>query len=208
MSVKKADDIPTKVDTPPTKIDGTTTSKQPDIEPSKKIQNDVSNSAPLKAQEIVAPSTGKVIKIYSDQNSIIPVDKVEKYIRGKVDVDIQAVKKEIRELNEFKNTQRKVFDQNPESAQRLEALKKMQHNFERSDAMRKTLESIGLVDTPQNNKIIVEHLFGIGRQITSANRVDFPSVLQGPAGKLKVLSTWTIVDNKPYLSTIKLIPMR
>lgn len=179
-------------------------------EPIQSMKNKIDEffKKPLKTEEIVAPASGKTVKVYSDAESIVPVDKIEKYVRGKVDVDISAVKKEIRELNEFKNTQRKLFDQNPDNAKRLETLKKMQHNFERSDAMRKSLEAIGLVDTPKNNQLIAEHLLNVGKQVTEANRLDVPSILQGPNGSVKVLSTWSIVDGKPYLSTIKLITIK
>lgn len=84
----------------------------------------------------------------------------------------------------------------------------MKHNFERSDDMKNKLESIGLNDTVENNQSIAKHLLKIGKGITSENRLDFPSILEGPKGKVKVLTTWSIVDGQPYLSTIKLIPIK
>jgi hypothetical protein len=158
-------------------------------------------------EEITAPASGKSVKVYTDGKTIVPIDKVEKYVRGKVDVDIQSVSKELRDLKQFRNSQRKLFDADPKNAIQIEHLEKMKHNFERSDNMRKTLESIGLADTPSNNQIIADHLLKIGKNITSDNRLDFPSIFEGPKGKIKILSTWTIVDGKPYLSTIKLIPI-
>ncbi|QKS56151.1 WXG100 family type VII secretion target [Paenibacillus barcinonensis] len=162
----------------------------------------------LTAKEVVAPSSGKAIKVYTDGNTIIPIDKVEKYIRGRVNVNIQEVNKELRELKQMRQTQRKIFDADPQNAERIKRLDLMKHNYERSDDMRKKLESIGLNDTPENNQSIAKHLLDVGKNITPENRLDFPSTLKGSKGRVKVLTTWSIVDGKPYLSTIKLIPIK
>lgn len=160
----------------------------------------------LKTEEVIAPQSGKAIKVYTDGNTIIPVDKIEKYLRGKVNVNIQEVKQELRELKQLKQTQRKVFDADPQNAKRIKELEKMKHNFDRSDDMRQKLESIGLSDTIENNQTIAKHLLEVGKQINPNNTLDFPSVLEGKTGKLKVLTTWKLVDGQPYLATIKLIP--
>lgn len=129
-------------------------------------------------------------------------------MRGKVNVNIQEVNKELRELKQLRQTKRKVFDADPQNAERIKRLESMKHNFERSDDMRKKLESIGLNDTPQNNKSIAKHLLDVGKNITPENRLDFPSVLEGSNGKVKVLTTWSIVEGQPYLSSIKIIPIK
>ncbi|MEK4043779.1 hypothetical protein NSU18_08945 [Paenibacillus sp. FSL H8-0048] len=159
-------------------------------------------------KEVIAPSTGKPIKVYTDGNTTIPIDKIEKYMRGKVNVNIQELSKELRELKQLRQTQRKVFDADPQNAERIKRLESMKHNYERSDDMRKKLESIGLNDTPESNQSISKHLLDVGKNITPENRLDFPSVLEGPNGRVKVLTTWSIVEGKPYLSTIKLIPIK
>ncbi|SDS42377.1 Protease prsW family protein [Paenibacillaceae bacterium GAS479] len=165
------------------------------------------NPPGLKTEEVIAPQSGKAIKVYTDGKTIIPVDKIEKYLRGKVNVNIEDVKKELRELKQLKQSQRKVFDADPQNEARIKKLKQLEHNFERSDSMRKSLERIGLDDTMENNQSIAKHLLEVGKQINPENIVDFPSVLTGSAGKLKVLTTWKMVEGQPYLVTIKLIPM-
>lgn len=87
----------------------------------------------------------------------------------------------------MRQTQRKVFDADPQNAERIKRLGSMKHNYERSDDMRKKLESIGLNDTPQSNQSISKHLLDVGKNITPENRLDFPSVLEGPNGRVKVL---------------------
>lgn len=161
----------------------------------------------FKIEEVIAPQSGKAIKVYTDGKSIIPVDKIEKYLRGKVNVNMEEVAKELRDLKQLKQTQRKVFDADRQNSIRMKQLEKMKHNFERSDSMRKSLEEIGLGDTIKNNQSIAKHLMEVGKQINAENALDFKSVLTGPNGNLKVLTTWKMVEGQPYLATVKLIPM-
>ncbi|MCU6792327.1 PrsW family glutamic-type intramembrane protease [Paenibacillus sp. WQ 127069] len=202
-------DVDVPVKPKPPKNDGISPDKHPD-DP-KKPDDDTPNKADegtgeLKTEEVIAPQSGKAIKVYTDGNTIIPVDKIEKYLRGKVNVNIQELTKELRDLKQLRQTQRKVFDADPQNAERIKRLEKMKHNFDRSDDMRQKLESIGLSDTIENNQSIAQHLLEVGKQVNPENTLDFPSILEGPDGKLKVLTTWKMVDGQPYLSTIKLIP--
>ena len=92
---------------------------------------------------------------------------------------------------------------------RLDQLKDMQHNYERSQDMSRNLESIGLTNTPQNNEYIVRNLLNTGNTVTPDNRVWVPGQLNGPNGSLMVNSTWTILpDQTAYLSTLRLMPAR
>lgn len=60
-----------------------------------------------------------------------------------------------------------------------------------------------------NNKLIAEKLLEAGKKINTTNCVDFPTVLEGPNGNVKILSTWKILDDgTPYLTTIKIIPIK
>ncbi len=165
----------------------------------------------LEVKEIIAPTTGKPIKVYTDGHTEVPIGKIEKYMRGKVDIknyNIESLRKEISELKKLKQTRRKLFDATPQNVTRLKELEALEHNFNRSKDMASKLDSIGLYDTLENNQSIVKHLLEVGKRITPENRVDIVSNLVGPSGKLKVLTTWSIVDGKPYLSTIKLIPIK
>ena len=66
---------------------------------------------------------------------------------------------------------------------RLDQLKDMQHNYERSQDMSRNLESIGLTNTPQNNEYIVRNLLNTGNTVTPDNRVWVPGQLNGPDGE-------------------------
>ena len=75
--------------------------------------------------------------------------------------------------------------------------------------MQKNLELVGLEDTPSVNQKITEHLLEVGNAVTPENRVWVPSIIEGPKGKLRVESTWKILeDGKAYLTTLKLIPIK
>jgi hypothetical protein len=103
---------------------------------------------------------------------------------------------------------RKLFDTDPTNEIKLPRFKNQHHNYQRSQAMKQNLESIGLTDTPENNKRITNHLLEVGKTATLNNRIWIPSVLEGPNGKLPVNSTWKILDDgKKYLTTLLFQPI-
>lgn len=140
-----------------------------------------------------------------DGNAAVPLDKVNIYARGKV----ADVTEELRTLQQFKQTNRKLFDADPNNAKLLDKLKSQKHNFDRSSDMARHLETVGLSDTPANNQMITEHLLRVGNKVTAENRVWVPSTLKGPNGNLQVESTWKILeDQRAYLTTLKLMPSK
>lgn len=158
---------------------------------------------PYKLETFRAPTTGKSIVAAVDGNAIVPLDKVNIYARGKVP-DATA---ELRELQNLKQRDRKLFDSSPKNAIRLKQVKDLAHNLERSQDMSKRLENIGLPDTPENNDILIKHLLEVGNKVSPEQRTWVPSTLTGPKGTLKVESTWKILDDqRAYLTTLKLIP--
>lgn len=116
-------------------------------------------------------------------------------------------KEELRELQQMKQTSRKEFDKNPENEQRLNKIKNLKHNYERSQSLFEAIKQIGMTDSSEDINKIISHLLEVGEQVAIETRVDYPSNLDGSNGQLRVLSTWTILpDGKKYLSTIKFIP--
>lgn len=171
-------------------------------EPPKKIVA-TAKARPIKYEEITAPN-GKKIKCAVDGRAIVPVDKVAAYARGNV-VDSRS---QLRELQNLKQTSRKIFDADPNNNLLLKRLKDQKHNFERATEMAKNLNKIGLPNTEESNNRIINHLLDAGQKASKENRLDLPSILHGENGSLKVLSTWTIIDDgRAYLSTLKLIPI-
>lgn len=115
-------------------------------------------------------------------------------------------KQELRQLQELKQTARKEFDKSPDNQQRLENIKKLRHNDERSQEMFESIKKIGFTDFVEAINNIISHLLSVGESVSSETRVDHPSN-SGLSGLLKVLSTWAILpDGTRYLATIKFIP--
>jgi hypothetical protein len=147
---------------------------------------------------------GNVTQVATNGNSIVQLTKVSEYARGKV----PDVAQELRDLQAFKQSNRKAFDADPSNASRLKKLKGMSHNYDRSNVMAQQLESIGLVDNAANNQLITEHLLNIGKTVTPENHKWVPSVLDGPNGQLKVETTWNVLDDgNVWLSTLLFKPM-
>ena len=159
----------------------------------------------FKYEIFIAPKTGKKIKAATRNNAVVPLDKVNIYARGKV----PDVRSKLRELNKFKQTKRKEFDSDPQNELLLKKLKGQKHNFERSSDMSRHLDGIGLIETDKNNNFIIDNLLSTGNDVTPDNRAWVPSTLEGPNGRLKVESTWKIMDDKrAYLTTLKLMPIK
>jgi hypothetical protein len=115
---------------------------------------------------------------------------------------------ELRQLQQLKQGSRKEFDKNPENERRLNQIKKLRHNYERSQAMFASIQQVGLTNSAEDINKIISHLLDIGELVTLETRVDYPSEIEGLRGRLKVLSTWVILpDETQYLSTLKLVPI-
>lgn len=135
----------------------------------------------------------------------MPVSKISIYAMGKVAMYPQE---ELRQLQQLKQKARKEFDKNPENERRLNQIKKLRHNYERSQSMFVAIQQVGLTNSAEDINKIISHLLDIGEQVTLEGRVDYPSEIEGSMGRLRILSTWVILpDETKYLSTIKLVPM-
>ena len=158
---------------------------------------------PLQRSEITAPN-GRVITVVSQDGVVVPVDKVDVYARG----GSPDVSQELSDLQAFKQQDRKTFDIDPANQARIDQLKNMQHNFERSQSMAQNLDSIGLPNTLENNDLIMRNLLETGQSVTPENRVWVPGTLTGSNGSLRVNSTWAILpDGTNYLSTLRFMPI-
>lgn len=115
---------------------------------------------------------------------------------------------ELRQLQQLKQRSRKEFDKNQENERWLNQIKKLRHNYERSQAMFVSIQQVGLTNSVEDVNNIISHLLDIGELVTVETRVDYPSEIEGSRGRLRVLITWVILpDDTKYLSTIKLVPL-
>jgi hypothetical protein len=166
-----------------------------------------SESIPLfETVDIPLPGTDRTIACAKKGSVLVPLGKVEVYAMGKVSM---YPKEELRSLQDMKQRQRREFDRDPENEAKLEKIKGLKHNYERSQEMLRSIESIGIIDSVAGVRQVLQHLLDAGQDVTLETRQDRSSTLEGSIGKLKVLSTWKILpDESKYLSTIKFIPER
>lgn len=115
---------------------------------------------------------------------------------------------ELRQLQQLKQGSRKEFDKNPENERRLNQIKKLRHNYERSQSMFVSIQQAGLNKSVEDINKIISHLLDIGELVTRETRVDYPSEIEASRGRLRLLSTWKILpDETKYFSTLKLVPI-
>jgi hypothetical protein len=162
----------------------------------------------LMREPITTPG-GETVEVIAQGRAIVPTGKVEVYLRAGVKPFTSEMKAEMRRLQELKQTARKEFDRSPQNQKRIDELRKLQHNFERSQDMARTLDAAGLIGTEESNAAMFKHLLEVGQKVTSENRLDVASEVVGPTFKVKLLTTWIILpDGRAYLATIKVIPRR
>lgn len=136
---------------------------------------------------------------------LIPVTKISIYAMGKVSA---YPKQELAELQAFKQNNRKVFDSDSNNERRLLEIKKLKHNYERSQAMLSSVLSMGFDDSATTVNTIVEHLLEIGQSINEVNCKNYKSEIVTPRGILLVISTWKVLPRgERYLTTINFNPM-
>jgi hypothetical protein len=89
----------------------------------------------------------------------------------------------------------------------LAEIKKLRHNYERSQEMYKTIQTAGFADSAADVSNIISQLLAIGEEISVTEEVQ--SQLAGPVGRLQVTSVWKETDDgMKYLATLKLMPVR
>ncbi|MBD2773836.1 hypothetical protein [Iningainema tapete] len=146
-------------------------------------------------------TTGQIVSCAKKGAVLVAIAKVENYVMGKVAMYPQE---EMRRLQQMKQEFRKEFDIDPNNEARLEEIKRLKKNYERSQEMFESIKSIGLTDSVDDINKIILHLLLVGEKVTVENRVEHSSNLEGASGQLKVLSTWVILpDSTRYLSSIQ-----
>ena len=84
-------------------------------------------------------------------------------------------KQELAELQAFKQNNRKVFDSNFNNERRLLEIKKLKHNYERSQAMLNSVLLTGFDDSAATVNTIIKHLLDIGQSINEVNCKNYKS---------------------------------
>lgn len=157
-------------------------------------------------EEFIPPNSTHSVKVYTDGNAKINTGKIDKYIRGKVELDIEVTVHRIQELETARKTNAKSFSK--DMKKELEVCKDKLHNYQRSQEMCNTLNNAGIEDTIENNQMIVTNLLNASKKVKEGN-TEIVSYITGKNGKVQVISRWKILsDGMPYLATIILKPVK
>ena len=155
---------------------------------------------PVYIQQVTPPGASSPVEVYTDGYAQVSVGKITKYIRGKVDVDIDVVNAQIAELNEIKKglegSAREMLKK------QIEYQNALLHNYKRSHSMQALLEKVGIEDTAEENQRIANTLLEVAKNVTEKDSNIF-SCFQGENGLVLIESRWKLLMGKtPYLTTI------
>ena len=160
----------------------------------------------IKIQAVIPPGSTHPVKVYTDGNAQINIGKIDTYIRGKVELDVEATITRIDELKGIRKLNPESFTK--EMKKELQECENRLHNYQRSQEMNNTLNEAGIEDSIENNQMIVENLLDAAKEVTDGN-TEIISYIEGVNGKVQVVSRWKILpDGTPYLATVILKPMK
>ncbi|MBE5988916.1 MAG: hypothetical protein E7250_14430 [Paenibacillaceae bacterium] len=166
----------------------------------------VAGKSSLKTTEVTPPGSSHPVKVYTDGNAQINTGKIDTYMRGKVELDVDAVKSRINELKNIKKTNPEIFNKNMKNE--LKSIEDKLHNYQRSQEMSKTLNNAGILDNAENNQMIAEELLEAAKSAKIGN-TEIISYIEGSTGNIQVVSRWKILDDgTPYLATVILKPIK
>jgi len=118
-------------------------------------------------------------------------------------------KEELRALQQQKQNDRKKFDEDPENEKRLVYIRDtLKHNYERSQEMFASIQSVGLGDSVETVDSIISNLLSVGAEVTVDTGPEQSSVINAPKGQLKLESKWKeLPDGTKYLTTVIVVPI-
>ena len=160
----------------------------------------------VEIKEIIPPGSSHPVEVYTDGFAQINRGKIETFIRGKVELDVEAAKARFNELKRIKNARSGIFDADMDAE--FSSLYRQLHNYQRSQEMSRTLNYAGIADTASNNRMIADNLLTAAREVKKGH-TKIISYLSGTNGMVQVTSMWNISDDgTPYLATVILKPVK
>ena len=121
----------------------------------------------IKIQAVIPPGSTHPVKVYTDGNAQINIGKIDTYIRGKVELDVEATITRIDELKDIRKLNPESFTK--EMKKELQECENRLHNYQRSQEMNNTLNEAGIEDSIENNQMIVENLLDAAKEVTDGN---------------------------------------
>ncbi|MDX8575432.1 MULTISPECIES: hypothetical protein [Elizabethkingia] len=163
----------------------------------------------FKTEKIINATNGVEIICFSFNKALVPIDKILMYARGRVRgyENLSKLEKDFFELKKLKQTQRKVFDSNPENNLKLKNIQKDIENINKSINNKKGLEKAGYFDDINGNKKVFDYVLAIAnKNASNIKQGEWLIVpLRGPKGNVTTMTQWQKLSNgKLYLKTIKI----
>ncbi|MCL1675934.1 hypothetical protein [Elizabethkingia meningoseptica] len=163
----------------------------------------------FKTEKIINATNGVEIICFSFNKALVPIDKILMYARGRVRgyENLSKLEKDFVELKKLKQTQRKVFDSNPENNLKLKNIQKDIENINKSINNKKGLEKAGYFDDINGNKKVFDYVLAIAnKNASNIKQGEWLIVpLRGPKGNVTTMTQWQKLSNgKLYLKTIKI----
>ena len=160
----------------------------------------------IKTIEVTPPYSSYPVKVYTDGNAQINTGKIDIYMRGKIELDVDTVKLRINDLKNIKKNNPELFNENMKNE--LKSITNKLHNYQRSQEMSKTLNNAGILDNTKNNNMIAEELLEAAKSAKIGN-TEIIGYIEGTTGNIQVVSRWKILeDGTPYLATVILKPIK
>nr|WP_233174393.1 hypothetical protein [Elizabethkingia sp. ASV34] len=163
----------------------------------------------FKTEKIINATNGVEIICFSFNKALVPIDKILMYARGRVRgyENLSKLEKDFVELKKLKQTQRKVFDSNPENNLKLKNIQKDIENINKSINNKKGLEKAGYFDDINGNKKVFDYVLAIAnKNASNIKQGEWLIVpMRGPKGNVTTMTQWQKLSNgKLYLKTIKI----
>ncbi|MDM8521426.1 hypothetical protein QUF64_15370 [Anaerolineales bacterium HSG6] len=157
----------------------------------------MTNATPYEIVEVSSPY-GKTIKCAKRGNILISITKITMFGLGRIQFPKQA---ELAQLRRERHANQRKFSRNQEKARRLERLERLEYNYRRSQGNLKAVQDVGLNDSDEVVRQLIDHLLTIGQSVSTDGY--HTSEIDALLGKLYIQSYWQILsDGRNYLATV------
>ncbi len=157
----------------------------------------MTEATPFEIIEISSPY-GKTIHCAKQGNILISITKITMFGLGRIQFPQQV---ELSQLRQERHANQRKFSGNQEKIRRLERLERLEYNYRRSQGNLKAVQDVGLNDSDELVRQLIEHLLMVGQSVSTASYQ--MSEIEAPLGRLHIQSYWQILnDGRNYLTTV------
>jgi len=154
-------------------------------------------NAPFEIIEISSPYD-KTIRCAKRGNVLISVTKITMFGLGRIQFPEQV---ELSELRQERRANQHKFSRYQEKSRRLKRLERLEYNYRRSQGNLKAVQNVGLNDSDEVVKQLIDHLLMVGQSVSTASYQT--SEIDAPLGRLHIQSYWQVLnDGRNYLATV------